>query len=106
MEYFASQDPRSCSFYFDLNICFRAQKCYRDFQETGPWPQPELDFMMTSPKFWHGGQTKGHDPGSLLSSLLRLEVTFSLSTLGASRLSDEEASEWEKMATDEVLSVL
>ena len=58
MEYFASQDPRSYSFYFDLNICFRAQKCYRDFQETDPWPQPELDFMMTSPKFstWRSNQ--------------------------------------------------
>ena len=31
------QDPRSYSFYFDLNIWFRAQKSYRDFQETGPW---------------------------------------------------------------------
>ena len=37
MEYFASQDPRSYSFYFDSNIWFRAQKSYRDFQETGPW---------------------------------------------------------------------
>ena len=26
MEYFASQDPRSYSFYFDLNIRFRAWK--------------------------------------------------------------------------------
>ena len=26
MEYFASQDPRSYSFYFDLNIWFRAWK--------------------------------------------------------------------------------
>ena len=31
------QDPRSYSFYFDLNIWFRAQKSYRDFQELGPW---------------------------------------------------------------------
>ena len=31
------QDPRSYSFYFDLNIWFRAQKSYRDFQETGLW---------------------------------------------------------------------
>ena len=38
MEYFASQDPRSYSFHFDLNIWFRAQKSYRDFQETGPGP--------------------------------------------------------------------
>ena len=35
MEYFASQVTRSYSFC--LNIWFRAQKSYRDFQETGPW---------------------------------------------------------------------
>ena len=46
MGYFASQDPRSYSFSFDLNICFRA------------WPQPEMNFMMTSPKFstWRSNQ--------------------------------------------------
>ena len=44
----------------------------------------------------HGAQTKGHDPGSVFSSLLRLEMTFSHSTLGAALLYDEEASEWEK----------
>ena len=38
---------------------------------------------MTSPKFQHGAQTKGHDLGSLFSSLLRLEMPFSHSTLGA-----------------------
>ena len=32
------RDPRSYSFHFDLNIWFRAQKSYRDFQETGPGP--------------------------------------------------------------------
>ena len=37
MEYFASQEPRSYSFYFDLNIWFRGPKSYRDFRETGPW---------------------------------------------------------------------
>ena len=35
MKYFACQDPRSSySFYFDLNIWFRAR---RDFGQTGPW---------------------------------------------------------------------
>ena len=34
MEYFASQDPRFNSFYFDL---ISDPKSYRDFGETGPW---------------------------------------------------------------------
>ena len=52
--------------------------------------------MMTSPNFQHGARTRGHDPGSLFSSLLRLEMTFSHSTLGAAPLNDEEAHECEK----------
>ena len=35
-------------------------------------PQPELDIWWRHPNFQHGAQTKGHDPGSLFSSLLRL----------------------------------
>ena len=52
---------------------------------------------MTSPKFskWR------LNPGSLFSSLVRLEMTFSYSTLGGAS-NDEEAHECEKMATDEV----
>ena len=65
-------------------------------------PQPELDIWWRHPKFQHGAQTKGHDPGSLFSSLLHLEMTFSHSTLGVAPLNDEEALECEKMATDEV----
>ena len=65
-------------------------------------PQPELDIWWRHPNFQHGAQTKGHDLGSLFSSLLRLEMTFSHSTLGAAPLNDEEAHECEKMATDEV----
>ena len=38
----------------------------------------------------------GKDPGSLLSSLLRLEMTFAHSTLGASPFGDQEAHECEK----------
>ena len=47
-------------------------------------------------------KSKGHDPGSLFSSLLRLEMTFSHSTLRAVSLNDEDAHECEKKATDEV----
>ena len=65
-------------------------------------PQPELDIWWRHPNFQHGPLTKGHDLGSLFSSLLRLEMTFSHSTLGAAPLNDEEAHECEKMATDEV----
>ena len=36
MESFDSQDPRSYSFYFDLNIWFESGlESYRDFGETG-----------------------------------------------------------------------
>ena len=41
-------------------------------------------------------KSKGHDPGSLFSSLLRLEMTFSHSTLVAAPLYNEEARECEK----------
>ena len=47
-------------------------------------------------------KSKGHDPGSLFSSLLRLEMTFSHSSLGAVSLNDEDAHECGKKATDEV----
>ena len=44
-----------------------------------------------------------HDPGSLFSSLLCLEMTFSHSTLGAASLNDEEAYvSVKQMATGEV----
>jgi len=69
-------------------------------------PQPELDIWWCHPNFQHGAQTKGHDPGSLFSSLLRLEMAFPHSTLGAVPLNDEETHECEKMATDEVLHIL
>ena len=39
MEYFASQDPHySYSFYFDLNIWFRAQKVIRTLDKRAPGP--------------------------------------------------------------------
>ena len=57
---------------------------------------------MTSKKFSTWRQTKGDDPGLLFSSLLRLQMTFSHSTLGAAFLNDEEAHELKKMATGEV----
>ena len=55
--------------------------------------------MMTSPKFstWRPNQGKRSK-----RSFLRLEMTFSHSTLGAASLIDEEAHECEKMATGEV----
>ena len=38
MEQFASQDPRSYSLYFELNIWLWARTVSAgDFQETGPW---------------------------------------------------------------------
>ena len=36
MEYFASQDPRSYSLYFDLNICFGARKVSGAFEKRAP----------------------------------------------------------------------
>ena len=36
MEYFASQDPRSYSLYFDLNIWFRARKVTGTFEKRAP----------------------------------------------------------------------
>ena len=37
MKYFASQDPRSSySFYFDLNICFRARKVIGTLDKRAP----------------------------------------------------------------------
>ena len=36
MEYFASQDPRSYSLYFDLNIWFRARKVTGTFEKGAP----------------------------------------------------------------------
>ena len=36
MDYFASRDPRSYSFYFDLNISFLARKVIETIEETGP----------------------------------------------------------------------
>ena len=59
---------------------------------------------MTSPKVsaWPPNQA-GDDPGSLFSSLLCLEMTFSHSILGAASLNDEEAYVGvKKMATGEV----
>ena len=69
-------------------------------------PQPELDIWWRHPKFQHGAQTKGHDPGSLFSSLLHLEMTFSHSTLGVAPLNDEEALECEKNGNRWSLCVL
>ena len=36
MELFASQDPRSYSLYFDLNIWFRARKVTETFEKRAP----------------------------------------------------------------------
>ena len=36
MELFASQDPRSYSFYFDLNIWFRARKVTGTLKQRAP----------------------------------------------------------------------
>ena len=36
MEYFVSQDPRSYSLYFDLNIWFRARKVTGTFEKRAP----------------------------------------------------------------------
>ena len=38
MEYFASQDPRSYSFYFDLTFWFRAQKVIGTLDKLAPGP--------------------------------------------------------------------
>ena len=38
MELFASQDPRSYSLYFDLNIWFRARKVTGTFEKRAPGP--------------------------------------------------------------------
>ena len=46
-------------------------------------PQPELDMWWRHPNFQHGAQTNGHDLGSGFRSLLRLEMPYSYSTLGA-----------------------
>ena len=67
----------ACAYSSSVLVCVRATT------RTG--------YMITSPNFQHGARTKGHDPGSLFSSLLRLEMTFSHSTLGAATLNDEEA---------------
>ena len=40
-------------------------------------PQPGLDIWWRHPNFQHGAQTKGHESGSVSSSLHRLEMTFS-----------------------------
>ena len=69
-------------------------------------PQPEMDIWWRHPNFQHGAQTKGHDPGSLFSSSLRLEMTFCNSTLGAASLDDEEAHECEKNGNRWKLRVL
>ena len=38
MELFASQEPRSYSLYFDLNIWFRARKVTGTFEKRAPDP--------------------------------------------------------------------
>ena len=38
MEYFARQEPRSYSFYFDLNIWFRARKVTETFEKRAQGP--------------------------------------------------------------------
>ena len=72
-------------------------------QQSGP--QPELDIWWRHPNFQHGVQTKGHESGSLFSSLLR-QMTFSHSALGAASLNDEEAHEGEKNGNRWSLRVL
>ena len=41
MELFASQDPRSYSLYFDLNIWFRARKVTGTLEKRVPDPKME-----------------------------------------------------------------
>ena len=63
-------------------------------------PQPEPDIWWRHPNFQHDAQTKGHDPGSLFSSLLRLEMTFSHSELRLWMMRKHMSVK--KMAADEV----
>ena len=70
--------------------------CRAPFYLPQSGPQPELDIWWRYSNVQQGFQIKGHDPGSLFSSLLRLEMTFSHSTLGAAPLNYEEARECEK----------
>ena len=44
MELFASQDPRSYSLYFDLNISFRARKVTGTFEKRAPGPRGSVIF--------------------------------------------------------------
>ena len=44
MELFASQDPRSYSLYFDLNIWLRARKVTGTFEKRVPDPKMEKNF--------------------------------------------------------------
>ena len=39
MEWFARQDPRPYSLYFDLNIWFRARKVIGTFEKRAPGPE-------------------------------------------------------------------
>ena len=60
------------------------------------WPQTEQDIWWRHINFQHAAQTKGHDLRSLFNSLLRLQMPFSHSTLGAVPLNDKEAHDNEK----------
>ena len=68
--------------------------------------QPELAVLWRHPNFQHGAQTQVHDLGSLFNSLLRLEMSFFHSTLGAVPLNDKKAYESEKTASNKVLRSL
>ena len=57
MELFASQDPRSYSLYFDLNISFRARKVTGTFEKRAPAPRGSVIFapfwgQVTKPLFF------------------------------------------------------
>ena len=47
MKNFASQDPRSYSLYFDLNICFRARKVIGTWRN-GPQERSTNDYSCHS----------------------------------------------------------
>ena len=50
MELFASQDPRSYSLYFDLNIWLRARKVTRTFEKRTPGAKKTLGW---AGRFYH-----------------------------------------------------
>ena len=59
MEQFVSQDPRSYSLYFDLNIWFRARKVTGTFEKRAPGPESFLRATnQTEFRNWHADERK------------------------------------------------